>query len=449
MHYNGLMNLEEPIAILGFGTEGKYALKYLQAQGQKHITICDENEALEAPEGINLIKGKNAFKNLTDFQTILRSPGVKYHLPGINEAIDAGCNVTSLTKLTLAAAADRLTAITGTNGKTTTTALVEQLLRAHYGGRLIVGGNDRSPILQEALESPDQPLLMEASSFQFADLEQSPYMAAIINITPNHLDWHETVEEYADAKLNILRHQKEGDWALLNANDENTAKLQFSTPAQQFWIGQEKGEHWAMWQEGHLILSFDGRKETLLHFDQLNVKTHPDNLLFAAAIAKLHRVPATTIEEQMKLFKGVEHRLEYLRTLKDIHFYNDSSSTSPESTLTAIDQFVPRHLVLMLGGSSKNADFTYLAQRIVKLGVRVFLYGAEKERIKESIMAEGGKGLILEESQKTDFGTLVQDVYKLAKPEDNIVLSPACASFDMFKNAKERGRQFKEIVRDL
>lgn len=443
------MKIESPVAILGFGTEGRSALAFLRSQNISDITICDENSKTKIPKNLKSKLGKGAFDDLSAFKTIIRSPGVRYNQPGIQNAIELGINVTSLTKLTLELAGGRITAITGTNGKTTTTALCEQILRSHYGDRLIVGGNDRQPILQQALDCPDDPILMEVSSFQFADLKTSPYMAAVLNITPNHLDWHDTLEEYAEAKLNILKHQKEGDWALLNANDENSAKLQYGVKSQLFWIGKKEGENWAVWEDGYLKLSFDGKEENIVHFDQLNVKTHSDNILFAAAIGMLHIVPVSTIEEQIKSFKGVEHRLEYVRTLNDIHFYNDSSSTSPESAMAAIDQFPPSKLILMLGGSSKNADFSFLAEKIAEKGVRVFLYGAEKQNVKESILSAGGKELILETSEKTDFGHIVQDVQKLAKPEDNIVLSPACASFDMFANAKERGKEFKEIVNQL
>lgn len=194
----------------------------------------------KVPKGVKSHLGEFAFNDLSGFPTIIRSPGVRYDLVPIQLAKEAGCLVTSMTKLTLELASDRITAITGTNGKTTTTAMCEQILRAHYGERLIVGGNDRQPILQEALAHPDHPILIEASSFQFADLTTSPYIAAVLNITPNHLDWHKNLEDYVNAKTNLLRHQKVSDWAILNANNENSAKLVYSTPAQQFWIGQKK-----------------------------------------------------------------------------------------------------------------------------------------------------------------------------------------------------------------
>ena len=443
------IKLKQPVAILGFGIEGKAAMEFLKNQGIDDVTICDEKEDIKAPNDVKKKLGKIAFEDLSDFQTIIRSPGVRLNLPAIQKAHELGCLITSLTKLTLELASDRVTAITGSNGKTTTAALCEQILRAHYGDRLIVGGNDRKPVLQQALNHPDQPILMEVSSFQFADLKHSPYIAAVLNITPNHLDWHENLQDYISAKENILRHQNTDDWAVLNATNENSAKLMHSTPAQRFWINEKHGDNWAVWEDGYLKLSFNQKIENVLHFDQLNVKTHPDNILFAAAIGKLHIVPLTTIEEQIKLFKGVEHRLEFVRTLKDIHFYNDSSSTSPESALTAIDQFLPKKLILLLGGSSKKADFTYLAEKIVKEGIRVYLYGAERQAIKESILSAGGESLILDYNESGDFENIIKSAYQLAKPEDNIVLSPACASFDMFKNAKDRGIQFKEIVNGL
>ncbi len=451
MFYNDRMKnkLQEPIAILGFGTEGKSALDFLQSQGIKDIVICDEKPDLDIPQGIKVRLGDMAFDGLTDFKTIIRSPGVQPNLQSLQEAHELGCNVTSLTKLTLEFASDRVTAVTGTNGKTTTVALCEQILSAHYGKRLIVGGNDRYPVISKAIKHPDQPILMEVSSFQFVDLKTSPYIAAVLNITPNHLDWHESMQEYISAKENILKHQNDSDWAVLNANNENSAKLVYSTPAQQFWVGQKRGDNWVIWEDGYLKLCFDQKVENVLHFDQLNIKTHPDNLLFATAIAKLHSVPTSTIEEQMKLFNGVEHRLEFVRTLKDIHFYNDSSSTSPESAMTAIDQFLPKKLILLLGGSSKNADFSFLASEIVNQKVRVCLYGEEGQNMKEAILAVGGQNLILEHDKSSDFKNIIQSAYKMAKREDSIVLSPACASFDMFKNAKDRGYRFKEMVNNL
>lgn len=443
------IKLSEPIAILGFGTEGQYALEFCRLQGKTDITIFDENPSNPLPKDIKTVQGPDALEKLMGYKTAIKSPGIPLSHPGIVAAKKEKVKITSLMELTLKVAAERITAITGTNGKTTTTALCELILRAHYGDQLIVGGNDRTPILKEVIENPESPILMEASSFQFAELKDSAHVGAILNITPNHLDWHMDFDDYVRAKSNILRHQSNDDWALLNAGNLHSSKLTYSTIGRHFWINDKRDKHWAVWERGYLQVSFNDIVENVLHYDQLNCKTHPDNILFAVAIAKIHGVPLSTIEEQIKAFKGVEHRLEHTRTLKDVHFYNDSSSTSPESAMAAIEQFIPRKLILLLGGSSKKADFTPLAQKITDEKVRVYLYGDEKDSIEKAIIEAGGKDLILKKDPSTKLASIVQSAYELAKPEDNVVLSPACASFDLFANAKERGKQFKEVVEKL
>ncbi|MBI5411617.1 UDP-N-acetylmuramoyl-L-alanine--D-glutamate ligase [Candidatus Peregrinibacteria bacterium] len=449
------LSLKEPIAILGFGVEGQSAFAFLKAQGLKDITICDKNSNLKAPlskfreGGAEGEFGPHYLKDLSRFKTIIRSPGVPFHTPEIQTAIRLGAHVTSMTWLTMKMAADRTTAITGSNGKTTTTALTAEILRRYYGKRLIVGGNDRTPILTEALHRPADPILIEASSFQFIDLTISPYISAVLNITPNHLDWHANVEEYVQAKNNLIKHQKKEDWAILNMEDENTARLAEEVHSQLFTLGQSMGDNWAIWKKDQLVVCFDAKVETLLTKKELQVKTHPINFLCAAAIGVLHQMPLDEIRLAMINFKGVEHRLEFIREVSGIHFYNDSSCTTPESVLVAIQTFAPEHLILMLGGSSKKADFTELAQTIVDKKIRVYLYGHEGAQIQKTLSKLGGGNLILAYNQTRDFRQIVQDVHKKAKPQDSIVLSPACASFDMFKNAKERGKLFNEIVKEL
>lgn len=443
------LNLQSPIAILGFGTEGQEALTFLRSQKIMDVTVCDHKTDLQIPLGVKSKLGPDAFSGLTKFKTIIRSPGIKYSEPGIQEAVAAGCHVTSMTKLTLDVAGERITAITGTNGKTTTTALAGQILSAHYGGKFIMGGNGKKPVLQVALDHPTWPILIESSSFQFHDSKKSPYIATVTNITPDHLNWHKTMEEYIEAKTNILRHQSKSDWAILNANDENSAKLAHFTPAQIFWVGQRRGNQWVAWEKDHLMLGFDGKVQVVIHSDQLNAKTHPDNWLFAVAIAQLHFVPLSTIVEQVKLFRGVEQRLQFVRTLRDIHFYNDSACTSPEAAMAAIRLFKPGKLILLMGGSSKNADFSELARLIVERGIRVYLYGKEGKRIQGAVQKAGGKKLVLACDPANDFKKIVGSAFSFAKPEDSVSLSPACASFDMFKNSVERGRRFDEIVSSL
>ncbi len=435
-------NLKEPIAILGFGVEGKSAKSFLDNQGINDVTICDENY-LEGAQA--LVRIQDNFKNLSDFQTIIRSPGVHYDRPEIKEAREAGATITSMTELALELAKDRITAITGSNGKTTTTALVAEILKKHYEGKVIIGGNDGKPVVQEATNHPDQPIVMEVSSFQFADLQISPHISAVLNITPNHLDWHEDLEDYINAKSNLIQHQSKDDWAVLNTNSENSTKMANNAPGQIFWIGEKKGNNWADWENDNIVVN----DEVIINIKDIKLKTHPDNLLFAVAIAKLHKVNSQTIVDAMKEFSGVEHRLEFVREINGISFYNDSSCTTPESAEVAIEQFPLGKLILMLGGSSKKAEYGFLASKIKNNNVRVYLYGKEGEVIHQAIDEAGAKDQIINYNQSKNFEEIIKDVFSQAKEGDNIVLSPACASFDMFKNAKDRGNQFKEIVKGL
>ena len=439
------LDIKSPVAILGFGIEGHSALAYLEQQGIKDITICDENEIVIPTAVEGSARFQNSFDNLSDYSTIIRSPGVHYDRQEIKEAREAGAIITSMTELALELAKDRITAITGSSGKTTTTALVGEILKAHYSNNVIIGGNDRKPVLQDAIDHPDWPIVMEVSSFQFADIETSPHISAVLNITPNHLDWHEDLADYIHAKNNLIKHQSENDWTVLNANNEDSAKLASGAPTQIFWVGEKKGDNWAMWESDQLVVN----NETIIGRDQIKLKTHPDNIAFAAVIAKLHKVPNQTIANVMKEFGSVEHRLEFVKTVNDIHFYNDSSCTTPESAEVAIDQFPDGQLILLLGGSSKNADFSFLASKIKNHNIRAYLYGEEGEKIQEAIKEADGQDLIINYNQSGNFEEIVKDAFSKANPEDNIVLSPACASFDIFKNSKDRGNQFKDIVNKL
>lgn len=454
--YNRLMkiHIQSPVAILGFGTEGQSAYEFLRNQNIANITIADEKESIELPDNTKGQLGPSAFKKLKNFHTIIRSPGVRYDLPAILEAKDAGTSVTSMTELTLEAAANRLTAVTGSNGKTTTVGMIDKILRAYYDGEIIVGGNDRKPILKEALTEP-WPILLEVSSFQFADLQLSPHISVILNITPNHLDWHENEEEYIHAKRNLIAHQTPNDWAVLNAKNENSAKMADHVPGQIFWLNKKPANRcggrkaWAKWEGDKLVAQFGTEAKTILSKSDLTVKTHPDNILAAVAVSLLHGVPPETIKKELADFKGVEHRLEFVREIKGVKFFNDSACTTPESAIVATQAFPKGKLILLLGGSTKFADFSFMAHHIALTKTRVYLYGAEGERIQQAMIEEGSKKLILHLDTTRDFEKIIKEALSLAKSGDNIVLSPACASFDMFKNSKERGKFFKLIVNGL
>jgi UDP-N-acetylmuramoylalanine--D-glutamate ligase len=437
-----------PVAILGFGVEGKAALDFCQSQRIEDITICDENNEMPAGEQAP-VRLQNFFQNLSAFKTIIRSPGIHYRRMEILEAKEAGATITSMTEMILELAKDRITAVTGSNGKTTTTTLLGEMLKAHYNHQIIIGGNDRKPVLQEAMGHSNWPILLEVSSFQFADLKVSPHISAVLNITPNHMDWHENMEDYIHAKQNLIAHQSPNDWAVLNADNENSAKLAENAPGQVFWVNRKAGKAWVVWEDETLLIHFGNEEKTVIQKKDILLKTHSDNILFAAALAAIHEVDPKIIVDTLTNFPGAEHRLEFIRELNGMRFYNDSACTTPESAEVAISQFPEAKLILLLGGSSKNADFRFLAYQVVKNKVRVVLYGEEGRRIKAAIEEEGGDNLIIATNESDDFASVVTNALHAAGSGDNIVLSPACASFDMFKNSKDRGTQFKTIVNQL
>lgn len=440
--------IKPPVAILGFGVEGKAAYHFLISQDILDITILDEKEGLEIPEGVKNRLGSGAFEDLKGFETILRSPSVYYKLPAILEARDMGKVVTSMTELTLEAGWERLTAVTGSNGKTTTTTMIDKILTAHYDGKIIVGGNDRKPVLEETL-STEWPVLLEVSSFQFADLTTSPHISVILNITPNHMDWHENEEDYIHAKANLITHQTKDDWAVLNAGNENSHRLAIKAPGKVFWLNEERGKSWAVWRGDKVVARFGEQEFEVLSKKDLFVKTHPDNVLAAVAVSLIHGVSPELIRKELMAFKGVEQRLEFVREIEGVSFYNDSACTTPESVIVALGQFEKGKLILLLGGSSKNSDFSFMAHHISEAKARVYLYGAEGEKIEAAMREEGAEELILHRDETQDFEKIIKHAQSFGKAGDSIVLSPACASFDMFKNSKERGKLFKEMVGKL
>ncbi len=446
--------IKEPIAILGFGVEGQAALEFLKREGFLDITLCDENVHHPLKDDLRFeeyswILGKTAFMDLSSFKTVFRSPGVKYDLKSIVEAKDLGINVTSMTEMTLEEAKNRITGVTGSNGKTTTTRLTEAILRQKYGEALIVGGNDGVPVLQRAKDQPKDPILLEVSSFQFADLKNSPHIAAILNITPNHLDWHEDLADYIHAKSNVIQHQNKDDWAILNASNENTAKLVTKAPAQIFWLNKEQGDNWAVWKMGSLKVSINGKVETILDRTDFSLKTHPDNILCAVVIGLLHGLDKEMVLKGIQSFKGVPHRMEYLGEKKGVHIYNDSACTTPESTQVAIGQFEDKTLVMLLGGRPKETSFDYLVDDLIKHKVRVGLYGEQGPVIQKLMEEKGAGDLILFLDEDGHFGQMVEKAFHLCQSGDSLVLSPACTSFDMFKNAKERGKEFARTINQL
>lgn len=409
MNWNG-----KNIAFLGLGVDAADVEEWLRAQGAK-ITVLDEK------------KDKNAFADLTTYDALVRSPGVYRYRPEILAAEKAGVVVTSKMKIFFDVCPTKnIIGVTGTKGKGTTSTLIFEMLKAagkdvHIGGNIGKGMFDYLDRI-----TPQTWVVLELSSFQLIDLHTSPHIAVTLMVTSDHLDWHKNLTEYRDAKSAITRFQKEEDISIFND--------QYSESVRIGMLGE-------------------GRKVPVRRADwntpaRLRGEHNKENFAAAAAAARVAGVSEEAILAVVKEFKGLEHRLEEVATVEGVTYYDDSISTTPDTAIAAMHAFA-EPVVLLLGGSDKGADFTELGQAIAKAThvKGVVLIGATSEKIKASLY-EAGAHMPIKEGAETMQDAVAQ-ARVMCAPGSAVVLSPACASFGMFKNYKDRGDQFKKAVSQL
>jgi UDP-N-acetylmuramoylalanine--D-glutamate ligase len=439
------------IALLGAGVEGMAVLAWLQALGCNNLTVCDKDETVQLPEGVEGQLGDDYMRNLDSFQVIFRSPGFPRDLASIQDAESRGSLVTSATREFFARCPCTVVGVTGSNGKSTATDLIASVLQPLYGASLHLGGNDHEPLIHRLHEiERDHCVVMELSSFQLLDLERSPNIAVMLNISPNHLDFHSGFEDYLDAKSQILNHQTEHDYAVLNYAYGRIRSLAELSPASKIFFNDARRERAAYVREASVILHWNGQREVVLPLSEVRFMTNPDNLLAATLVGKLFGLETTLIRERIRQFKGRAHCLEFVRRLDDVSYYDDSGGTTPEAAINALRSFPDGRVVLLAGGSDKGVSFDALAKEILRCRARVMVFGATKDKLASAI-AQAAKRFRAK-SPAQEFGSLeaaVEAARKAAKPGHSVVLSPACASFDMFSGAAHRGERFQEIVRGL
>lgn len=442
----------QKVAVLGFGLEGQDLVRFLLKQ-KAEITVFDQKDQLEGQDyqelkraGVNFKLGPDYLQNLAGFKFIFRSPGFKRLLPEILAAEKQGAQISSATKLFFELCPGKIIGVTGTKGKGTTATLIYEILK-NDKQPVFLAGNVGQPMLSllPRLKKGDW-VVLELSSFQLQDLKQSPHLAVVLFIASEHLDHHQNTEEYIQAKTNLVSHQKESDLAILNADDLTSSSFASLTPAKIYCFSRQKKVNGAYVQKQKIYL-FDqeiGPTNKLQLLGQHNW----DNVCAATLAASLAGSSLEAIKKTIFSFKGLEHRLEYVKTINQIAFYNDSFSTTPETTVAAIKSF-KKPLVLIAGGSEKGSDYTQLGQEIAKSTVKnLILIGQMAEKIKKAVLTAGFQGKILfRPSEK--MSEIVKLAFDKSKPGDIVLLSPACASFDMFKDYKQRGVQFKENVQAL
>lgn len=441
------------VAVLGLGVEGQDLCRFLLKREAK-ITVFDQKTAKKL--GIDYKKfkqvgaqfklGKNYLKDgLVGFDYIFRSPGFYRFSPEIVAAEKKGAIVSSATKLFFDLSPAKIIGVTGTKGKGTTATLIYRILKEDSQD-VYLGGNIGQPMLSllPKLKS-NSFVVLELSSFQLLDFDKSPHLAVVLFITSEHLDYHKDKDEYIQAKANIVRHQKKEDFAVLNADNLTSSSFTTLTPAKTFFFSRKKKVNGTYVRKGKIVLFEElvGETRNL----KLRGEHNWENVSAAILTSSLAGAGLKAIKKAIFSFTGLEHRLELVRRLKGIEFYNDSFSTTPETAIAAIKAFT-EPIILIAGGSEKGSDYTELGKEISRSTVKtLILIGEMAGRIKEACQKAEFKGQIIEQAK--NMSQIVNLAFKEASFGDVVLLSPACASFDMFKNYKDRGEQFKKYVQAL
>ncbi|MDU5569665.1 MAG: UDP-N-acetylmuramoyl-L-alanine--D-glutamate ligase [Peptoniphilus harei] len=432
------------ILIMGFGVTGKSSLKFLREFPVK-IYIYDKKidlQSLKVDEDFIIFKDED----LDKIDLIVKSPGIYPFDDLLVKAREKNIEIISDIELSYRyLKTDNVVAVTGTNGKTTTTTIVGDILKRK--AKTFVVGNIGRGILEITKEAKkDDFIVIEASSFQLEDtIKFKPHIALLTYVTSDHLDWHKTTENYVNAKFKIFANQDEDDFAILNYEDKNLAK-KHNIKAQKYYFSMEKISEKGSYLEDGKIYYNDGKStEEILEVKDLKIPGvhNIKNVMAAIIIAKLFGIDSYTIKRSISSFTGVEHRIEFVRELNGVKYYNDSKGTNPDSTEVAIAA-MDGNVILIAGGYDKNSNFDNLIEKSKDKLKTVILLGETADKISNSCKKSDVEFYIVKDLNKA-----VELAKKLSLKGEDVLLSPACASWDMYSNYEARGRHFKDLVREL
>jgi UDP-N-acetylmuramoylalanine--D-glutamate ligase len=443
------------VLVVGLGKSGKSAALFLRDRGAQ-VTVSDSRsaEALagEIPAlldaGVMVETGGHGLLTFRRQDLIVVSPGVPFDTPELKQARAFGLAIIGELELASRFLQGQIVAITGSNGKTTTTALLGKIF-ADAGGPTLVGGNIGTPVIDLIAQSTPQTIsVLEVSSFQLETVvEFRPHIAVVLNITQDHLDRHGTFENYATMKARITAQQTPDDFFVLNAEDKPTQMLAARTKAQVFWFSGRRAIKQGAFVHGESIVFLPregARPEPVMPVAEIPLKGahNVENVLAAVCAARLGGVSAESIRASVSSFKAVEHRLEFVATVRGVAFFNDSKATNVDATRKALEAF-PGGVHLILGGKDKNSDYTELADLLRARVKTVYTIGSAAEKIERHLA-----GVVKIVSAGT-LDAAVRQAAQLAVAGDVVLLAPACASFDQFTSYEHRGRVFKELVQGL
>jgi UDP-N-acetylmuramoylalanine--D-glutamate ligase len=395
--------------------------------------------------GVKLELGGHHESSFLEQDLIIPSPGVPADAPLLQAARAKGITIWSEVELADRFLNGRLIGITGSNGKTTTTSLVEHILR-NAGFTTILAGNIGTPLIARVEQTSDKTItIVELSSFQLELIETfRPNISVFLNLTADHLDRHHTLEEYRRAKARIFENQTEADCAVLNADDPATTPLAPAKPHVYWFSRKQRVAQGAFVRDNDIVFRQDGEEELVLKLADIPLAGahNVENVLAAVVATRLAGAEPSAIAKGVRSFAGVEHRLEFTAEIGGVRYYNDSKATNVDATLKALDAF-PGRILIILGGKDKGSDYTVLQKPLREKAILALLIGAAAEKIEKQIT-----GSVAIERAGT-IERAVEIASQAVRPGDVVLLAPACASFDQFQNYEHRGRVFKELVHQL
>lgn len=451
------------VSVVGLGVSNVPLIEFLHGCGAV-ITARDKKPVEELGEageklkslGVRLVCGDGYLSDIDD-DVIFRSPGIRYDIPEFTDAVSRGAVISSEMELFFELCPCDIIGITGSDGKTTTTTVTSLILKkqAELDGskrKIYLGGNIGTPLIGYVEEiKPDDLCVVELSSFQLHTMTRSPHIAAITNITPNHLNWHTDMREYIDAKTNIFTHQSASDRVVLNYENDVTAELAEKAKGTVYFFSSKRtppSDNAVYEENGVIYLKENGVPEKIMETADIRLvgRHNVENYMTAIALTAGYVTPEA-VSGVAREFNGVEHRLEFVRELDGVKYYNGSIDSSPTRTIAALSCF-DTPVVVILGGYDKNLDYEPLCEPLYKHAHTAVLTGQNAEKIYKAL-CDHGIPEDFEMIKEPDFEAAVYAAKNAARPGDTVILSPAAASFDRFKNFEERGKIYKSIVQSF
>ena len=451
------------VAVIGLGISNIPLIRYLVAEGAQ-ITVCDRQKPIDLESRLSQIAGlpvsyklgEGYLDDLQDFDVIFLSPGIPKDLPEISALREQGVRLSSEMEVFFKLCPAPIAGITGSSGKTTTTTLVGEILEAQGEHRVLVGGNIGNPLLDEIpTMSVEDLVVLELSSFQLELLPYSPRYALVTNITPNHLDVHKNMETYVAAKRHILAFQKPDDYVVLNYDNAATRSLAGQCPGQVFFFSRlAEPTRGAFLRNGMIVVRdvgfAQGQEKTLCPIGAVRLLgVHNwENVLAAVTLSALCGATPEAIIKVIATFTGVPHRLELVEQIDGVKYYNDSIATSPARAIAGIKAF-HEPIILIAGGYDKQLSFDELAKTMCERVKAVVLVGTTADKIERAIRGQQQCSREPVIYRSVDFDNAVLKASQLAEAGDVVLMSPACASYDMFRNFEERGQRFRDLVKTM